>query len=301
MRNYQLNRFASLFSEGIESETPVSFDQQMAQRRKELEEDFLMTVLRWSLDSIALLHPSHIRTLPAILRARLKINQGQFPGTSEARYLQPAKDGFVSPASEVSPAAMLDAYGRGLILRWVNGQPTWWSPPVRFAGAPAVAKEPESALDSLAAPGIRITLDRAYDQVIKNCARKAVASSVPFQPGQTGLASLAALHDAGYAHSVEIWNAQGVMIAGCHGIASGRAFVLQSRFGISDDAADLALVMLNRHLAHWDFVHHDLGVVADAARFGFRELAREEAQTRLTGSLAGDRRGRWLAVPHLSK
>lgn len=111
---------------------------------------------------------------------------------------------------------------------------------------------------------------------------------------------LAQLHDAGFGHSVEIWDENNKLVGGCHGIATGRVFVTQSRFGLSKDASDLALVMLNRHLAYWDYAYHDLCADWGGLDFAFPVLSRDQSQACLNGYLAGDRRGRWLVQPSLT-
>jgi leucyl/phenylalanyl-tRNA--protein transferase len=295
----QLNQFGSLFSEGIEVEAAPTFEERWAQRQALLDEDFLVTLLRWGVDLGCLASPAMISSLPASLRA-LAMRDPSVPcSPPDTRFTRPERSGFVAAACDLTIPALLDAYGRGLVLRWIAGHPVWWSPERRVAGAPALAQEPQDALNLLASGEVRVTLDRQFDLVANKCTRRSILRARPFQPPRDGLALLARLHDAGFAHSVEIWNSKNKLVAGCYGIATGRAFITQAGFGSNRAAANLSLVMLNRHLAYWNYVFHDTGTTGCAEDFGLQVQSREDVQNCLAGSLAGDRRGRWLAAPEL--
>ncbi|MGE3248037.1 MAG: hypothetical protein AB7F96_16675 [Beijerinckiaceae bacterium] len=299
LRKLRGEQFGALFSEGVEAESAPSFEQRQRQRQAILEEDAFVGLLRWGCDALHLLHPTRIRSFPGTVSALTRPEWSRVSGPPDARYTRPAGNGFVAAATDTSLDAVLDAYGRGLILRWIAGIPAWWSPSQRIAGDPRQAREPEAALALLASGNVRITLDRDFESVASRATRRAVLRLRPFQPGRDGLAALLAVHDAGFAHSVEIRNRSGKLVGGCSGISSGRAFILQSRFGDTAAAAELALVILNRHLVHFGYAFIDLCADWDASHFDLPVLDRAEAQSCLTGCLAGDRRGRWLAVQDL--
>jgi leucyl/phenylalanyl-tRNA---protein transferase len=288
MKQYQPAQFAGLFSEGVDPETPMTYEQWRAKRRAIIEEDFFLTLFRWCADAAYLAHPRCIASLPASYAAAKSKPGPDLPASPDARYSRPLRNGFVAAACDLSLPAVLDAYGRGLLLQWLGGSPAWWSPAQRVTGNPADATAPEAALGLL-----------EYASVAKHCARKAILRGQPLQPGQSGLATLTRLHDAGFAHSVEIWDKAGNLIGGCHGIANGRAFFTQASFGFTPAAEDLALVALNRHLALWDFCCHDISAIRNGSSFGFREQSREDLLSCLAVCLSGDRRGRWLADPEL--
>jgi leucyl/phenylalanyl-tRNA--protein transferase len=299
IRLEQLNQFGSLFSEGIEAEASPTFEERWAQRQALLDEDFLVTLLRWTVDLGYLASPAMISSLPASLRA-LAMRDPSVPcSPPDTRFTRPERSGFVAAACDLTIPALLDAYGRGLVLRWIAGHPVWWSPERRVAGAPALAQEPQDALNLLASGDVRVTLDRQFDLVANKCARRSILRARPFQPPRDGLALLARLHDAGFAHSVEIWNRKNRLIAGCYGIATGRAFITQAGFGTNRAAANLALIMLNRHLAYWNYIFHDLGTTSGKDAFCLPVQSRDEVQNCLAVSLSGDRRGRWLSAPEL--
>ena len=56
------------------------------------------------------------------------------------------------------------------------------------------------------------------------------------------------LHDLGYAHSVEAWEA-GALVGGLYGVLLGRCFFGESMFSLRTDASKVALVALAERLA----------------------------------------------------
>lgn len=63
------------------------------------------------------------------------------------------------------------------------------------------------------------------------------------------------LHLAGWAHSVEIYDASGTeLLGGLYGVASGGVFCGESMFSRAPDTSKMALVALAYHLKAWGFV-----------------------------------------------
>lgn len=92
-------------------------------------------------------------------------------------------------------------------------------------------------------PGCEVRIDSAFHQVISSCAAS------PRQ-GQTGswivpkmITAYAALHQAGFAHSVETW-VNGELVGGLYCVAIGKAVFGESMFSRSTDASKIALAAL---------------------------------------------------------
>ena len=91
------------------------------------------------------------------------------------------------------------------------------------------------------------TIDKAFRDVIRHCAR------VP-RPEQDGtwigpkiIAAYTKFHEAGDAHSVEAWEGD-ELVGGLYGIDAGGVFTGESMFHLRDDASKLALLFLIDHL-----------------------------------------------------
>jgi leucyl/phenylalanyl-tRNA--protein transferase len=93
----------------------------------------------------------------------------------------------------------------------------------------------------------RFTIDRDFRAVIAAC------SAAP-RPGQDGTwiaphiaAAYTRFHDAGDAHSVEVWEGD-ELVGGLYGVDSGGVFTGESMFHRRPDASKLALLFLVEHL-----------------------------------------------------
>src|SRR5918997_1061317 len=56
------------------------------------------------------------------------------------------------------------------------------------------------------------------------------------------------LHELGWAHSVEVWDADGALAGGLYGIEIGGLFAAESKFHVRTDASKVALVALVERL-----------------------------------------------------
>jgi leucyl/phenylalanyl-tRNA---protein transferase len=110
-----------------------------------------------------------------------------------------------------------------------------------------------------------------------------------------------ALHEAGHAHSVEVWGKEGQLVGGAYGVAAGGVFFTESQFNRARDAAKVGFAVLNCHLQHWGFrVNDGKHYTGHLASVGFELVPRD----RFTEILAENRYqeppvGRWRIDPTL--
>ena len=104
----------------------------------------------------------------------------------------------------------------------------------------------------------RVTFDKAFDEVIKACAGR-VRGARSASPGSRRqiMRLYAELHDLGYAHSFEVWSADGRLVGGGYGIAIGRVFYTESQFSRESNTSKMGFASLNYHLAKWGYVVND--------------------------------------------
>jgi leucyl/phenylalanyl-tRNA--protein transferase len=112
----------------------------------------------------------------------------------------------------------------------------------------------------------------------------------------------AALYDAGYVHSFEVWSRAGELVGGGYGVALGRLFVIESLFSRETNTSKFGLAVLNWHLAKWGFVLNDnKGPTQNTLEMGFKVVPRAEFQARLaTAMRLPDRRGPWQVETDLN-
>lgn len=185
--------------------------------------------------------------------------------------------GLLAYGGDLDPARLLLAYRAGIFPWYVRGQPIlWWSPDPRTVLFTEELVVQRSLAKRVRQRRFNITLDRAFPQVIRECAK------VP-RPGQRGtwitgemIDAYAHLHALGFAHSVEAWDGD-ALVGGLYGVAVGRLYAGESMFAHAPDASKIAFVHLTRQLARWGFPLIDCQVHTDhLERFGAREIPRAD-------------------------
>jgi leucyl/phenylalanyl-tRNA--protein transferase len=96
-----------------------------------------------------------------------------------------------------------------------------------------------------------VTIDQCFADVVQGCADRSETwiNSEIAQAYQN-------LHDAGFAHSLEIWH-QGVLTGGVYGVSIGGAFFGESMFSKRPNASKIALAYLVDRLKKTGFVLFD--------------------------------------------
>lgn len=164
-------------------------------------------------------------------------------------------NGLLAIGGSLAPEVLLSAYVRGIFPWYSAEQPIlWWSPDPRAVLFPEQLHVSRSLARTLKSGGFSVSFDRAFVRVITACARPR-----PGQGDDSGtwitaelMASFIALHQLGYAHSVEVWSAD-ELVGGLYGLAIDRVFFGESMFHCQRDASKVALVHLVRRLAELGF------------------------------------------------
>ncbi len=90
------------------------------------------------------------------------------------------------------------------------------------------------------------------------------------------------LHALGWAHSVEVWSANGRLAGGLYGVAVGSMFGAESMFHRETDASKAAMAALVQHAASIGVELLDVQVLTDhTERMGAVEMPRAEYLRRL--------------------
>jgi leucyl/phenylalanyl-tRNA--protein transferase len=184
-------------------------------------------------------------------------------------------DGLLAVGGDLSAERILSAYRNG-IFPWYSGeQPIlWWSPDPRTVLIPSRLKISRSLRKTLRKHRFTVTLDLAFESVIKACAEPRAD-----QPGTWITHDMAKaygnLHQQGYAHSIECWQ-NDTLAGGLYGIAIGRVFFGESMFSKVSEASKVALCYLARQLQAWEFGLIDCQVYSGhLASLGAEEIPRD--------------------------
>ncbi|HJR61235.1 MAG TPA: leucyl/phenylalanyl-tRNA--protein transferase [Vicinamibacterales bacterium] len=131
-------------------------------------------------------------------------------------------------------------------IRWFSPDPRGIIPLETFHFSRRLARV-------IRAGGFQVHIDRSFEDVIRACAlAERDADDAGTWIDQEIFDSYCALHEAGYAHSVEAWH-EGKLAGGLYGVALGGAFFGESMFHDITDASKVALVALVERLRNRGF------------------------------------------------
>ncbi|RMH42571.1 MAG: leucyl/phenylalanyl-tRNA--protein transferase [Deltaproteobacteria bacterium] len=211
------------------------------------------------------------------------------------------ESGILAVGGDLRPERLLLAYANGIFPWPHEGLPLLWhSPDPRMVLEIGALHVPRSLRKRMRRGTYTVTLDTAFDEVIRRCA------DTP-RPGQSGtwitpnmVEAYTELHHLGFAHSAEAW-LDGQLAGGLYGVSLGGAFFGESMFAAAPDASKVAFVTLVDQLARWEFDLVDCQVHTDhLARFGATLWPRARYLERLRECLRKPtRRGAWQIDPAL--
>ena len=187
-------------------------------------------------------------------------------------------DGLLAVGGDLSPERILSAYRSG-IFPWFNpGDPIlWWSPNPRTVVFPTQLHLSKSLRKTLRKGQYSVTFDHCFSEVMRACAAPRDYADGTWISDDI-IAGYSALHERGFAHSVEVWQ-DDLLVGGLYGIALGRVFFGESMFSRADNASKVGFAHLVRQLRAWDFQLIDCQVANEHLfSLGAIEIPREEFQ-----------------------
>ena len=200
--------------------------------------------------------------------------QLRFPSPSSTN-----AEGLVAVGGDLSVERLLLAYRSG-IFPWTVKPITWWSPDPRAIFELDRFHVPRSLAKVIRKGVFEITVNRAFEQVMRACAAPARRRRSTWISPQF-IAAYTELHRQGHAHSLECWSAER-LVGGIYGVAIGGFFAGESMFHRVSDASKVALFHLIQHLRRQRFVLFDIQMLTPVtAQLGGITIPREEYLQRL--------------------
>ena len=134
------------------------------------------------------------------------------------------QEGLLAVGGDLSQERLLLGYRMGIFPWYSENEPImWWSPDPRLVLYPARLKVSKSLKRTIKKNRFTLTMDQAFEAVIKACARSRTQANEGTWIVDEMIAAYSKLHAAGWAHSVEAW--QGDQLAGgLYGVSLGRCF-----------------------------------------------------------------------------
>lgn len=153
-------------------------------------------------------------------------------------------DGLLAVGGDLSVERLLLAYRNGIFPWFSDDDPIcWYSPHERCVIYPSDVKVSKSMVKVLKSGSFAVTFNRAFREVIVNCAKVGRKD----QPGtwitQEMQDAYIELHEKGYAKSVEVWK-DNKLAGGLYGVEMGNVFCGESMFSLVSNASKTALIWL---------------------------------------------------------
>jgi leucyl/phenylalanyl-tRNA--protein transferase len=186
-------------------------------------------------------------------------------------------DGLLLLGGQPTVENLVAAYSQGIFPWPVPGWPlAWFCPPRRGILRLASLHVGRSLTRAQRQSPWRISFDEAFGQVMRACQAQQ-------RPGQDGtwitpqlVRGYEALHAAGYAHSVEVWDGD-ELVGGLYGVAVRGVFAGESMFHYRPNASKLAVLALASHLAERGASWFDIQqLTPHMAALGAEEVSREK-------------------------
>ncbi len=200
------------------------------------------------------------------------------------------------PLANLTPELLVRAYCVGA-FPMADGRdgPIYWYSPDPRAVIPLDTdgfKVPHSLQRRVRSGIYRITMDRAFEHVIRACAEPR-PGAVDTWINEKIIDTYLQLHHAGLAHSVEAWEEDqpDKPVGGLYGVALGGAYFGESMFHRQTDASKVCLVHLVEHLRARSFSLLDVQFVnPHLQQFGVIEIPRDDYLQELEHALQSDAR-----------
>ncbi len=199
-------------------------------------------------------------------------------------------EGVVMFGGQLSSAWLLDAYPHG-IFPWPIFEGAdivvWWSPDPRAVFELAHFRVPRRLARTCRGGQFEVTCDRDFAGVIEGCASAAGRSGNTWLTPKM-IEAYTRLHEAGHAHSVEVW-CQGKLAGGTYGVTIGGLYSGESMFFRVRDASKVALVHLVAHLRARGYTLFDIQQRTPLTEsLGAEEIPRRDYLRRLAAALESE-------------
>jgi leucyl/phenylalanyl-tRNA---protein transferase len=172
----------------------------------------------------------------------------EFPEPDEAD-----ESGLLAVGGDLSIERLKLAYSKGIFPWYEDGMPIlWWSPDPRMVLFPCKMIISHSLKQSIKKQQFTVTIDTAFAQVIKHCAKTPRKGEDGTWITRDMRNAYIRLHEAGFAHSAEAW-IDGDLVGGLYGVSLGKAFFGESMFHHVTNASKVALYYLVDKLNSWNF------------------------------------------------
>ena len=189
---------------------------------------------------------------------------------------------------DVTPEVLLRAYKAGIfpMSESCDDPDIFWVDP-RVRGILPVENfhVPRRLKRTVRSERFEITINMEFKSIMEGCAASVGNRPKTWINGQI-IELYTALHDMGFAHSIECWR-NGLLSGGLYGIALGGVFFGESMFSRERDSSKVALVHLIARMRAGNFMFVDTQFISKhLSKFGAIEISRSRYQSLLKQAIS---------------
>ncbi|WP_368184251.1 leucyl/phenylalanyl-tRNA--protein transferase [Aestuariibius sp. HNIBRBA575] len=186
----------------------------------------------------------------------------------------------------LTPELLLHAYASGIfpMSEGKDDPEVFWVDPKRRGILPLDGFHISRSLAKrIQRGGFDVTLNQDFTGCVQACANRPETWI-----NDTIFSLYTALHIAGFAHSIEVWQGKN-MVGGVYGVALGSVFFGESMFSTQTDMSKVALAYLTCHLTNSGFTLFDTQFITDHLKsLGGIEISRAEYRRRLAQAIESE-------------
>ena len=190
---------------------------------------------------------------------------------------------LIAIGGDLEPATLINAYRQAIFpmeVTALDGKLGWWSPEPRGIVPLDRLRITKSMRQS--AKRFEIRIDTCFTEVMRGCGDP---SRDDGWITEQFIAAYTALHELGWAHSVEVFDREGQLAGGLYGIRIGGLFAGESMFHAQRDASKVALMALVQLMRDTGLELLDVQWCTEhLASLGAIEIPRAEYLRRLTAA-----------------
>ncbi|MBF7688531.1 leucyl/phenylalanyl-tRNA--protein transferase [Acinetobacter rathckeae] len=155
----------------------------------------------------------------------------------------PDGQGLICIGADLSISTLFEAYKNGLFPWFNEDDPIcWWCPEPRCIIEPTHYKPSKSLLRNMKKYNYHITVNHAFEQVIRQCAMPRSYSEDTWI-SEDIIQGYTDLFRAGFGYSIEVWQEQ-ELIGGLYGVSIGKGCFGESMFSTKTDVSKMAFYTL---------------------------------------------------------
>ena len=165
-----------------------------------------------------------------------------FPSSSGA-HEEP--NGLLCAGGNLEVDTLVTAYQQGIFPWPIEDYPLlWWSPNPRMVLTPESFQLSRRQRRFLRKMAWQVVVNQNFAEVIEACAITPRMHQDGSWITSTMQQAYNRLHEAGFAHSIEVRDEQGMLCGGLYGVSIGRVFFGESMFAWQSNASKVALAFL---------------------------------------------------------